>query len=96
MATMVDGFYWTRVVSKQLRFLYEEPALSPLPAHLSELARKTEASLAALVGATPNRDVEGTARSLYLPEPPPAEVHAAVRNELALSGVESAGRKTTP
>ena len=28
---MVDGFHWTRVTSKQLRFLYEEVTTLPTP-----------------------------------------------------------------
>jgi hypothetical protein len=34
---MIDGFHWTRVTSKQLRFLCEEFALPPSPL-MSELA----------------------------------------------------------
>jgi hypothetical protein len=42
---MVDGFHWTRVTSKQLRFLYEEVTQSPVPEHMRELARTTDRSL---------------------------------------------------
>jgi hypothetical protein len=44
---MVDGFHWTRVTSKQLRFLYEEITQSPVPEHMRELARSTDRSLTA-------------------------------------------------
>lgn len=44
---MVDGFHWTRVTSKQLRFLYEAVTLSPAPAAMYELAAKIDQRLAA-------------------------------------------------
>jgi hypothetical protein len=44
---MVDGFHWTRVTSKQLRFLYEEITQAPLPEHMRELARNTDRNLTA-------------------------------------------------
>lgn len=34
----VDGFHWTRVTSKQLRFLYEEVTTLPPPPRMRELA----------------------------------------------------------
>ena len=43
---MVDGFHWTRVTSKQLRFLYETVTLSPTPPHICELASKADNALA--------------------------------------------------
>lgn len=42
---MVDGFHWTRVTSKQLRFLYEAVTMSPAPPHMYELAAKLDAAL---------------------------------------------------
>jgi hypothetical protein len=44
---MVDGFHWTRVTSKQLRFIYEEITQAPLPEHMRELARNTDRNLTA-------------------------------------------------
>lgn len=42
---MVDGFHWTRVTSKQLRFLYEEIVQSPLPDAMREQAASAERRL---------------------------------------------------
>lgn len=39
---MVDGFHWTRVTSKQLRFLYEAITLVPAPPHMYELAARLD------------------------------------------------------
>lgn len=39
---MVDGFHWTRVTSKQLRFLYEAVTLVPAPPHMYELAARID------------------------------------------------------
>lgn len=39
---MVDGFHWTRVTSKQLRFLYETITLMPAPSHMYELAARID------------------------------------------------------
>ncbi len=41
---MVDGFHWTRVTSKQLRFLYEAVTLQPAPPHMYELAARIDAA----------------------------------------------------
>ena len=48
---MVDGFHWTRVTSKQLRFLYEEVTTLPPPPQMRELA------------AAIDRDLDAVARS---------------------------------
>jgi hypothetical protein len=54
---MVDGFHWTRVTSKQLRFLYEEIVQSPLPDTIREQAARAERSLSAgKEHATPCRE----------------------------------------
>lgn len=37
----VDGFFWTRVTAKLLRFLYEPIALEPLPPPLRERVEPT-------------------------------------------------------
>jgi hypothetical protein len=39
---MVDGFHWTRVTSKQLRFLYEDVTMVSAPDHMAELAQKID------------------------------------------------------
>lgn len=39
---MVDGFHWTRVTSKQLRFLYEPVTELPTPPHMQELAARID------------------------------------------------------
>jgi hypothetical protein len=49
---MVDGFHWTKVTSKQLRFLYEDVTMLPAPEHMTELAAKID-----------HRRVEGCAPS---------------------------------
>jgi len=43
---MVDGFHWTRVTSKQLRFLYETVTLTPVPEQMHALAAKVDRKLA--------------------------------------------------
>ena len=45
---MVDGFHWTRVTSKQLRFLYEEITALPPPPEMKELADAIDRGLAIL------------------------------------------------
>ena len=45
---MVDGFHWTRVTSKQLRFLYEEVTTQPPPPHMRELAATVDRALDAV------------------------------------------------
>jgi hypothetical protein len=42
---MVDGFHWTRVTSKQLRFLYEDITTLPPPPKMSELAAALDRDL---------------------------------------------------
>lgn len=44
---MIDGFHWTRALSKQLRFLCEEVALLPVPQRLKALAEAADRMLAA-------------------------------------------------
>jgi len=39
---MFDGFLWARVISKQLRFLYETVTLQPTPPYMYELAAKID------------------------------------------------------
>jgi len=48
---LVDGFHWTRVTSKQLRFVYEEIATLPPPQKMKELADAIDRGLAAASGA---------------------------------------------
>jgi hypothetical protein len=81
---MVDGFHWTRVTSKQLRFLYEEITQSPVPEHMRELARYTDRSLAGGSGE-PHALTQSAA-----PDPAPeacADRDVAVRNPNSRSGV---------
>jgi len=47
---MIDGFHWTRALSKQLRFLCEEVALLPVPQRLKVLAETADRMLAAQTG----------------------------------------------
>jgi hypothetical protein len=60
---MVDGFHWTRVTSKQLRFLYEAVTLTPAPPAMYELAAKIDQSLAAKIDSSPARAPDGAASS---------------------------------
>ena len=48
---MVDGFHWTRVTSKQLRFLYEDITTLPPPPTMHELADAIDRGLSAASGA---------------------------------------------
>ena len=41
---MVDGFFWTRVTSKHLRFLYEDIAFEDPPAPMREWAQSVDAA----------------------------------------------------
>ena len=41
---MVDGFFWTRVTSKYLRFLYEDIAFEDLAAPMRERAQSVDAA----------------------------------------------------
>ena len=68
---MVDGFHWTRVTSKQLRFLYEEVATLPPPQKMKELADAIDRGLAAASGA-PTRP----RRPAMRPNPEPAVTSA--------------------
>ena len=45
---MGDGFHWTRVTSKQLRFLYEEVTTLPPPPQMLELAAAIDRGLDAV------------------------------------------------
>lgn len=69
---MVDGFHWTRVTSKQLRFLYETITQLPTPPHMYELAARIDAARAA------GEDAENIAP---LPASPSPEPDAAARNQ---------------
>jgi hypothetical protein len=80
---MVDGFHWTRVTSKQLRFLYEEITQSPVPEHMRELALNTDRALGA--GSQPQAEEQPT-----IPESPREAIangDVAVRNQNSQSGV---------
>ena len=48
---MVDGFHWTRVTSKQLRFLYEKITALPPPPKMKELADAIDRGFATSSGA---------------------------------------------
>ena len=54
---MVDGFHWTRVTSKQLRFLYEDITTLPPPPKMKELAEAIDRGLAAASGATASQPI---------------------------------------
>ena len=41
---MSDGFHWTRVTSKQLRFLYENVTLQPAPPYMHDLVARLDGS----------------------------------------------------
>jgi hypothetical protein len=66
---LVDGFHWTRVTSKQLRFLYDEVATLPPPQRMKELADAIDRGLAAASGAP-------TPPSRPSPDPEPAVTSA--------------------
>jgi hypothetical protein len=62
---MVDGFHWTRVTSKQLRFLYEEITMLPQPPQMSELASAIDRSLEAVARSQPSSEpAQGEAAKL--------------------------------
>ena len=42
---MVDGFHWTRVTAKLLRFLYEDVTTQPPPSQMRELAASIDRGL---------------------------------------------------
>lgn len=48
---MVDGFHWTRVTSKQLRFLYEDITTLAPPPRMSDLAAAIDRGLEAAAHA---------------------------------------------
>jgi len=58
---MRDGFHWTRVTAKQLRFLYEEVTLQAPPSRMRELAAKIDDCLQELArqGENSPRQAEG-------------------------------------
>lgn len=68
---MVDGFHWTRVTSKQLRFLYEAVTLHPAPPHMYELAARIDRADGVAV-AQPSggdgHDANGALRNLPSPD----------------------------
>ena len=82
---MVDGFHWTRVTSKHLRFLYEEITQSPVPEHMRELAAATDRNLTVEMAApviVPAKPEDGRGA------PPPSEdSDAALRNPSSHSDV---------
>jgi hypothetical protein len=49
---MVDGFYWTRVTAKQLRFLYEDVTKLPPPPRMRELAAAIDLGLDQSAGSS--------------------------------------------
>ena len=53
---MGDGFHWTRVTTKQLRFLYEEVTLQPAPPQMHELVARLGAGAAAQPSAHGQND----------------------------------------
>jgi hypothetical protein len=57
---MVDGFHWTRVTSKQLRFIYEAITLLPAPPHMYELAARIDGDASATGGAASNAAVRNS------------------------------------
>jgi hypothetical protein len=81
---MVDGFQWTRVTSKHLRFLYEEITQSPVPEHMRELALNTDRSVAAGSGQP-----QAAAQPTITEATPEASAggDVAVRNQNSQSGV---------
>ena len=81
---MVDGFHWTRVTSKQLRFLYEEITQSPVPEHMRELVRNTDHSLA---GGSDQPQASAQPATPDSPLEACADGDAAVRNPNSRSGV---------
>ncbi len=64
---MVDGFHWTRVTSKQLRFLYEEITTLPPPPKMQDLADAIDRRLAAASGAPTSTELPNDVQE------PPAE-----------------------
>jgi hypothetical protein len=81
---MVDGFHWTRVTSKQLRFLYEEITQSPVPEHMRELARNTDRRLA---GGSGQPQPLGQPAMPESPTEACTDGDAALRNPNSRSGV---------
>jgi len=95
---MVDGFHWTRALSKQLRFLCEEVALLPVPERLKALAEATDRMLAARTGsdlepaaaAVLDHGLESSAPAEIVPETTSncdIEDDAALRNRDPADGV---------
>jgi hypothetical protein len=61
---MSDGFHWTRVTSKQLRFLYETVTLSPAPQYMYELVARVDGGGSARpAGSTENAAVRNNSLS---------------------------------
>lgn len=72
---MVDGFHWTKVTSKQLRFIYEAVTLQPTPQRMRELATMIDERMAGLFGAS-NRPGQPKQSPLCIAEPgAPDNVH---------------------
>lgn len=55
---MVDGFHWTRVTAKHLRFLYEEVTTLELPQRMRELSSRIDRALETLARSTPENPPE--------------------------------------
>jgi hypothetical protein len=53
---MHNGFHWTRVTSKQLRFLHEEITRLPPPPKMKELAGAIDRGLVAVARAKASPD----------------------------------------
>lgn len=53
---MVDGFHWTKVTSKQLRFIYEAVTLQPTPRYMHELASMIDRRMSELFGTSKPSD----------------------------------------
>jgi hypothetical protein len=71
---MSDGFHWTRVTSKQLRFLYENVTLLPAPQHMYEL-------VARLDGRGPAQPTDGSQNAAVRNNPPAEDVNAGKEHQ---------------
>jgi hypothetical protein len=60
---MVDGFHWTRVTSKQLRFLYEEVTTLPPPRRMRDLAAAIDGDLDAVARSRQRNASQKTAEA---------------------------------
>jgi hypothetical protein len=71
---MSDGFHWTRVTSKQLRFLYENVTLLPAPQQMNEL-------VARLDGVSSARPADGTRNAAVRNDPARQHVNAGKEHQ---------------